>query len=304
MADGVSEPVTRRHVMAALAAGAAASAAAVSPSYANMRGMIGIRRDYADGPYGLVHFQDTGTGRPLVLCHQAPMSSRQFDSVYPVFASRGIRAIGIDTPGFGNSDPTDFVPKVEDWAKAVPAVLDQLGLSQVDILGHHTGALVATEVALQFPDRIRYLILAGPLPLEDEERQNFLDGVEEREINFVYQTDGSHLVDRFAVRYRMYGPGADPKLITRYTAEQLIGSDPFWYGHYAAFKYNHNASIPKIKHRTLILTNTGDQIYEHAKWTKRMRPDFAFTELQGGGIDIIDQQPEAWVNAIAEFMEG
>ena len=163
---------------------------------------------------------------------------------------------------------------------------------------------MATEVALQFPTRVRNLILAGPLPLEDEERKNFLDGVEKREINFEYQTDGSHLVDRFAVRYRMYGPGADPRLITRYTAEQPIGRGPFWYGHYTAFKYNHNASIPKIKHRTLILTNTGDQIYEHAKWTKRMRPDFEYTELQGGGIDIIDQQPEAWVDAIAQFLNG
>ena len=293
----------RRQVLAALAGGVFASTLPLRASQANMRGMKGIRRDYADGPYGLVHFQDTWTGRPLVLCHQAPMSSRQFDSVYPEFSKRGIRAIGIDTPGFGNSDPTDFVPRVEDWAPAMPAVLDHLGLDKVDILGHHTGALVATEVALQFPDRIGNLILAGPLPLE-EERENFLTYVEQREINFEYKTDGSHLVDQFATRYRAYGPDADPRRITRYTAEQMIGRGPFWYGHYAASKYDHNAAIPKIKQRTLILTNTGDQIYEHAKWTRRMRPDFKYTELHGGGIDIMDQQPEAWVSAIASFLEG
>ncbi|MSO99002.1 MAG: alpha/beta hydrolase [Rhodospirillaceae bacterium] len=268
-------------------------------------------RGYAKGPYGLVHYQDTGPAKnaapgslPLVLCHQAPMSSRQFDSVYGRLLARGIRAIGIDTPGFGMSDVTPFVPKVEDWAKAVPPVLDHLGLKQVDILGHHTGSMVATEVALQFPDRVRNLILNGPLPVTDDERKNFLDGVEKREKNFVYKSDGSHLMESFMGRWRMYGEGANPQLTTRVTVEKFMGYGPFWYGHYAAFMYNHNASIPKIKHRTLILTNTGDQIYENAKRTKQMRPDFAFVEFQGGGVDIVDQNSDAWADAVAAFVKG
>ncbi len=295
---------SRRRVMHLVGAGALASVVPIHAPVANMRGMKGIRRDYADGPYGLVHFQDTGSGRPLVLCHQAPMSSRQFDTVYPLLAARGFRAIGVDTPGFGNSDPTDFVPRVEDWAPAIVTVLDHLGLEQADVLGHHTGALVATEVALQFPERVNNLILAGPLPLEEEERQGFLDFVDRAEINYEYKADGSHLAESFMTRFNAYGEGVDAQRITRYTVEKLMGRGPFWYGHYAAFKYDHNAAIPKITQRTLILTNTGDQIYEHAKWTHRMRPDFEFVELQGGGIDIMDQQPEAWVDAIASFLEG
>jgi hypothetical protein len=35
-----------------------------------------------------------------------------------------------------------------------------------------------------------------------------------------------------------------------------------------------------------------------------MRPDFAFFELQGGGIDIVDQQPREWVNAIDQFLKS
>jgi hypothetical protein len=33
-----------------------------------------------------------------------------------------------------------------------------------------------------------------------------------------------------------------------------------------------------------------------------MRPDFAFVEIPGGGIDITDQCPEEWVEAIDTFM--
>jgi pimeloyl-ACP methyl ester carboxylesterase len=167
--------------------------------------------------------------------------------------------------------------------------------------------MVATEVEQQFPERVRKLVLAGPLPMTEAERQGFLDGLQKNEIEFVYQPDGSHLAAAFMSRYRIYaksGATPDPKLITRYTMERFEGYGPFWYGHHAAFIYDHHRSIPKIRRPTLIMTNTGDQIYENAKITRSMRPDFQFVELQGGGIDIVDQQPEAWSEAVARFLKA
>ncbi len=267
-----------------------------------------MTRGYADGPYGQVHYQDGGgKGLPLVMIHQAPMTSRQFENVYGPLMSHGIRPIGVDCPGFGLSDATTFVPKVEDWARAIPPVLDHLAIKLTSVLGHHTGSMVATEVEQQFPERVRKLVLAGPLPMTDVERRRFLDGVQKSEIEFVYQADGSHLVAAFMTRHRMFassGLTPDPTLITRYTMERFEGYGPFWYGHHAAFIYDHNRSIPKIKRPTLIITNTGDQIYENAKVARAMRPDFQFVELQGGGIDIVDQQPEAWAAAVAGFLRA
>lgn len=69
-------------------------------------------RHYADGPFGQVHFQVLGEGAPLVLLHQAPITSGQFDNVYAPLAIRGFRVIGIDMPGFGMSDPTPGVPTI------------------------------------------------------------------------------------------------------------------------------------------------------------------------------------------------
>ena len=146
------------------------------------------RRGYADGPFGQVHFQDTGgDGLPLVLCHQAPITSRQFDTVYPLLAAEGIRAIGIDTPGFGLSDEPDHVPTVEEYATAIPAVLDQLNIAKTNIVGHHTGALIATEVSLQFPDRVNNLILNGPSPFTPEEVIQWNKFVDEFEKGFVHR---------------------------------------------------------------------------------------------------------------------
>ena len=266
--------------------------------------MRGMRRGYADGPFGQIHYQDGVTGRPLVLVHQAPMSSRQFDSVFDLMRARGIRPIAIDCPGFGMSDVTDFVPRVEDWARVVPAVLDHLGVASAVMFGHHTGALVVTEVEQQFPERVKKLILGSALVLTPEELAFFTKMVEE-EKHFSPKTDGSHFVDAFKVRYEMYGkdPLPDPALITRYTVERFMGYGPFWYGHHAAFAYDHAAAILRVRCPTLILTNTGDQIYENSKVAHRLRPDFDFVAVPGGGIDITDQAPEAWVAAIADWLK-
>ncbi len=260
------------------------------------------KRGYADGPFGQVHYRDTGNGVPLVLCHQAPMSSRQFDSVYGFLAEKGVRAIGIDAPGFGLSDPTDFVPTVEDFAKVVPPVLDHLGITAACVLGHHTGALVATEVAVQFPDRVTTLILNGPLPQTDEERKRGLNAVETKEKTYRPQPDGQHFVTLFRNRMKYATKDTDLSLATRYIVEQLSGMAPFWYGHHAAFTYGQAAVLPKIKHRTLVLTNTGDSIYELAKRTVKLRPDFEYAEIEGGSIDVVDERSEQWAKAVAAFV--
>lgn len=249
-----------------------------------------------------MHFYDGGVGEPLLLLHQSPMSARQFESVSAPLSARGIRPVALDLPGFGCSDPTPFVPEIGDWAPAAVAVMDHLGFGRCDVLGHHTGALVATEVALQAPQRVRRLILNGAFPITPEERAAGLEGVRKREIELEYSGDGAHLRDSFLSHQRAYGPGSDPRRITRYVVEKFQGFGPFWYGHHAAYRYDHAAALPKITQRTLLLSNTGDRIHDQALRARALRPDFAYTELQGGTGAIIDQQPEAWADAVAAFL--
>jgi pimeloyl-ACP methyl ester carboxylesterase len=221
------------------------------------------------------------------------MSARQCDRVYGALAARGIRAIGIDTPGFGMSDVPPFVPRVEDFATAVPPVLDHLALSAAHILGHQTGAMIATEVAVAYPSRVLSLIMNGPLPLTPAERAQFRTFVDEFEKPFKAKPDGSHLIEWWRRRSAFANPATDWERMTLYVAEPLVALGPFWYGHNAAFAYDHAASIMKVTQPTLILTNTGDQIYAHAQLTRRLRPDFAYVEIPGGGIDIVDEAPAA-----------
>jgi len=183
-------------------------------------------------------------------------------------------------------------------------VLDHLGLEQVDVLGHHTGALNATELTLQNPKRVRRLILNGPFPVTEEERAKFIEAGERNQAASVPVVDGSHVLKSLETRVRMWGPNPDPAIITRIIAEKYQGLGPYWWGHHVAYRYDHAAAMKRLKHPTLILSNTGDDIYELAQRARTLRPDFYYVELQGGTHDIVDQQPEAWSDAVVAYLRG
>jgi pimeloyl-ACP methyl ester carboxylesterase len=266
--------------------------------------MSGPIRAYAPGPFGQIHYQQLGDGSPLVLLHQAPMTAAQFDNVYAPLAARGIRAIGIDMPGFGLSDPTDFTPTIADYAQIVPAVLDALGIAQADVLGHHTGALVANEAAILFPERVRSMIVNGPLVIDEAERQDYMATGHQWELNWEERTGGTHFNELFEIREKFAAGTVPLARISDYVVQALIGKGLFWYGHHAAFQYHQDARLPLVTQPGLILTNTGDMIYPHALKAQAIRPDFAFVALEGGGVDIVDQQPEAWADAVAAFVKA
>ena len=260
------------------------------------------RRGYADGPYGQIHFRQLGEGEPLVLLHQAPATAAQFDAVYAPLAARGMRAIGIDMPGFGLSDATDFVPDIGDYAQVVPAVLDALGIGRANLLGHHTGALVANEAAILFPARIARLVLNGPMPITAAEREAYLATGHQWELAFTARSGGAHLAELFAIREGFAAGSVPLSRISDYVVQGLIGTGEFWYGHHAAFQYRQDERLCDITQPTLILTNTGDMIYPNALRAHTIRPDFAFVALDGGGVVIVDQQPAAWPDAVATFL--
>lgn len=268
--------------------------------------MVRLRRGYADGPFGQIHYWDGEKGKPLVLLHQAIMSANEFDYVFEPFLARGIRPIAIDMPGFGLSDPPASPPSIADYARAVPAVLDALGIRKAAVGGHHTGALVSNEAANLFPDRITAAILGGPLLIPEATRQALINDIVTREKAFTALPEGAHMVEVAKIRERYAAGTVSPARITDYVVQamQAYAMGSYWYGHAAAFEYRQEPALMALRQPTLILTNTGDMIYQAALEAHRIRPDFALHAIEGGGIDILDQSPVEWANAAADFLEG
>ena len=106
-----------------------------------------------------------GGGLPLVMLHGGgPGASAwsNFGSCLGRFAE-DFRVLLVDQPGFGGSDK----PAIEGHfftysADKLAALLDELGIERVHLLGNSLGGGTATRFALKYPNRVGRLVLMGP----------------------------------------------------------------------------------------------------------------------------------------------
>lgn len=262
-----------------------------------------LTKGYAAGRWGQIHFAAGGAGRPVVLCHQSPTDIVQFARVMEPLARRGLRPIAIDLPGFGGSDTPDAPPQVADYAHIVPAVLDQLGIAQAAAVGHHTGAVIVTEAGLQYPERLDRIVLNGPLPMSDEERAQWR-ALLAREKEWNLRWDGSHLTELWNFRFGAQPQWTDIEAFHANFIHGLLAGRTVWYAHDAVMTYRHEEAVDRLQQPVLILANTGDAIYYLSQRARERWPQHRYVELTGGTIDIIDEQPEPWAEAVAAFVHG
>ena len=261
-----------------------------------------VKKSYIDSRFGQLHFQVYGAGKPLILCHQSPSSLEMFNSAYPILSSLGAQSIGIDTPGYGQSDSPDHQPKILDYAKCVIDVIESLNLEKVSLLGHHTGACIVAELAVMRPDLVEKVILNGPPLLSLDERNEMIEMIKKAP-PIVPKKDGSHLVDLWKKRMNFTPGWTDLDAMQRGIVQMLRAGPNDIFGFNAAFGQDLESIILKIDKPTMILTNTGDDIYFAALRTKELRTDFEFFELQNGTHDIVDEQPNEWSEAVFNFIK-
>lgn len=221
-----------------------------------------IRRRYVDTREGVVHLAEAGNGAagggaggapPVLLLHQSPRSCDEYREVLPLLG-RSRRAITMDTLGYGASDPP-AEHTIEAYGRGVVALLDALDLPTVDLVGHHTGGVVAVEVAAVVPDRVRRLVLSST-PLVDAAdrarraaRPHVIDEVEP-------SPDGTHLLDLWRGRQDLYPPG-DAALLDRFVVDALRADDA-GAGHRAVGRYVMEARLPRITAPVLCIGHEQD----------------------------------------------
>lgn len=121
------------------------------------------KRGFVDFEDGQIHYRAAGRkdAPPLVMLHASPGSSKQLEPLIDALgASR--RVIAPDTLGNGDSAPPKAEqPEIADYAEATLAAIAAFGYDTVDLYGTHTGARIATHIALTRPETVRKLILDG-----------------------------------------------------------------------------------------------------------------------------------------------
>jgi pimeloyl-ACP methyl ester carboxylesterase len=261
--------------------------------------MTEMTRCFVPTHAGKLHVACQGTGLPVLLLHQTPRSWDEYRDVLPLLGSR-VRALAMDTPGFGDSPPPPGPPSIEAWAGAVLALMDSLDLAQACVAGHHTGAVVAMEVAARAPERVSALVLSSCPMVDAARRAHHADKVP---VDTVTQdADGGHLLQLWRGRQGFYPPGH--ALLDRFVVDALRAGPMATEGHRVVNRYRMEDRIGLVKAPTLVIAATDDpHAFPAAPRVAAAISGAEVATIEGGTVPLPDAMPEAFSAAIIAFLE-
>jgi pimeloyl-ACP methyl ester carboxylesterase len=109
---------------------------------------------------GIVHYEVFGRGRPVILLH-GWLGSWGLWQESMACLGRFYRTYALDFWGFGESGKKRATYNVQDFVSLVAQFMEQMGIVQAPLVGHSMGGTVSLAVALQFPERVRKVVVIG-----------------------------------------------------------------------------------------------------------------------------------------------
>ena len=258
-----------------------------------------MRKHYVNTDLGQVHYLTNGEGNPLLLLHMTPQSSLQFLYTFDYFNKLGFRVIAPDTLGYGMSDKPNEPLTIEEYASVLPEVLDDQDVDRITVIGHHTGASIASEFAKSHPSRVDKIILHGIPLYTKEERKERMSNLK---VDLSPKKDGSHLVNYWNWIQSRVGGRATLESCQMSLLHVFLAGENEWFCHHAAFAYNLEKTLLELRQPCLIISNTGDPLHYIIPRVQSLREDFTFRELEGGSVFFIRDEPEKWVDCIGDFL--
>lgn len=108
------------------------------------------------------HWIDEGDGPPIVFLHGATGSHHQFTEEHTPTISKQFRCISPDARGLGRSEHVTDMPATA-WVDDLLGLLDHLKIDKAHIMGSSRGSRVALRFAIEYPDRVKSLLLDGAI---------------------------------------------------------------------------------------------------------------------------------------------
>jgi 3-oxoadipate enol-lactonase len=214
----------------------------------------------ADG-HTRLYWERAGEGRPVLLITGLGLSGGAWWRTVPVLARR-LQVITFDNRGVGRSTSMRLNFTIEAMADDAVAVLDGLGLETAHVYGFSLGGMVAQQVALRHPSRVRSLVLGathagGPRTVRpDEEVVAFF-----RRRPFMRRDRAAWEAIPFN-----YGPACRERFPDRIAEDIERRLATAFDGHayaahlYAAALHNTHGRLARIRVPTLVIHGTHDRI--------------------------------------------
>lgn len=223
--------------------------------------------------------------RPPLLCfHQVPNSGQIYTDFLPLLAADRL-AVAFDTPGYGMSDPAPDPQRIGAYADAMEDAVASLRIpGGVDLIGYHTGAAIAAELATRGRLAVRRIMLVAVPVFTNAERASF--GVLSP---IPFDEDGDWAQEEWRRSWRWRGPGQSTASVLRTYAEKMRPGARDR-GARAIAAYDMGSTLRRLR-QPLMIVRPRDDLWEATARGRALRPDAAYAELPDLGHGLWEVAP-------------
>ncbi|GAA2977513.1 MULTISPECIES: alpha/beta fold hydrolase [Streptomyces] len=263
--------------------------------------------EFADPPTGGAD----GTRAPVLLLHGLMGRASHWASTADWLAERH-RPVGLDQRGHGDSEKPADGPYTRDaYVADAEAVIEQLGLAPVTLVGHSMGALTAWQLAAKRPDLVRALVIC-------DMRASALGAASQREWEDWFRSWPLPFASPDAVR-RWFGEN-DPwterpsasrgAFYAEVMAERADGWRPVFSRRQmlesrATWVFDaHWEELAQVRCPTLVLRGLDGELGRaEAQEMVRVLPRGQYAEVADAGHLVHFDQPDGWRAAVEPFLQ-
>lgn len=259
-----------------------------------------ILKAYVNIPAGQIHYRYLhGPGAPIVCLHQTASSSAMWVKVIESLAGKR-RFIAFDTPGFGGSfDPPHRPPTMRTYAEWIRDALDELGVGQFHLLGHHTGVCIGAELGVHYPERVLSMAMIGPVPLTQAERDEFR---KHYSTPFSPNVDGAYLKTTWDYLVTL---GAHHDLALHH--REVLDTVRAYMGRFMAYSnvwdQDWTALYRQLRCPLLLMCAEDDVLYPYFQRARDLRPDAEVAAITGANFEP-DLDPVGVSKAVESFLDA
>lgn len=248
-------------------------------------------------------FIRAGAGTPVLFIHGVGMNAAIWQPQIERMATY-FDVIAIDMLGHGLSPLPPQHPELADYADQAIRLLDHLGLDKVSVVGHSMGALVAQELALRAPERVRRIVSLNAVFRRPPE---LAEAVRQRAVALNGRSDTAGAAQTIA---RWFGDPVPAALeaAAQKTASALSAVDPEGYARtyrlFARADGDHADRLPTLTVPALFMTGSEDRNSSPAMSAAmaRLAPHGRCTVLPGEKHMMAVAAPDLTTRYIVDFL--
>ena len=249
--------------------------------------------------YCIDDFTDPWKAAPtLLLLHAAMGSSQRYYAWVPLLC-RHYRVVRMDLRGHGSSEvpPSDGPLTLDRLVADVIELMDYLGVGSAHIVGNSAGGYLGQQLAMNYADRVRSLMLFGSTPgLKNSQAPSWIPQIEKKGLRgFLAET----------ITERLPLGEVDPGLV-EWFLDEAAKNDPAYIGKFVLLmaSYDWSDEVGRIRCPTLVVVPGAEPIGSTANYEpfRRLVPDIEMRVYDGAPHNICDAFPDRCADDVLDFL--